>query len=76
MSKIIVDDPFTAARILEETLAIKSYDVPDTHMIRIFERLDESADINRALIMGGIALKESRIEGQDLESYFVDLMEV
>ena len=74
--KIIVDDPFTAARILEETLAIKSYDVPDTHMIRIFERLDESADINRALIMGGIALKESRIEGQDLESYFVDLMEV
>lgn len=72
--KVVVDDAAAAARILEEVLGITSYDVPDGHMIRIFERTGEAADINRALVMGGIALQESVLAGQDLEGYFMDLL--
>lgn len=72
--KVVVDDTAAAARILEETLGIRNYDIPDKSVIRIFDRLEESADINRALVMGGVALQESMFAGQDLEGYFMDLL--
>lgn len=72
--KVVVGDTAAAARILEEGLGIRNYDVPDRSVIRIFERLEEAADINKALIMGGVALQESMLAGQDLEGYFMDLL--
>ncbi len=72
--KVVVDDTAAAARILEEGLGIRNYDVPDRSVIRIFERLEEAADINKALITGGVALQESMLVGQDLEGYFMDLL--
>ena len=59
--------------MLEETLNIHSYDVPETGLLRIFERLEETVEINRTLVENGIPLKESRLTGQDLESYFMEL---
>lgn len=73
--KVVVDDVVLASNILEEKLAITNYDVLENKEIRIFERLDEAADINRALIMGGAALSESHLTGQDLEGYFMDLLD-
>lgn len=72
--KIVVDDTAAAVQILEESLGIRDYDVPDPHVVRIFERLEDSADINRVLVMGGIALRESMLAGQDLEGYFMELL--
>lgn len=72
--KIVVDNTGAAAQILEETLSIKNYDVPGENVIRIFEKIEDTAEINRAMIMGGVALKESYLAGQDLEGYFIDLL--
>lgn len=72
--KVVVDDAAAAVRILEERLGITGYDVPDAHMVRIFERYDEAEEINKALVMGGIALRESALAGQDLEGYFMELL--
>lgn len=72
--KIVVDDTAAAVRILEGTLGIRDYDVPGQHVVRVFERLEDSVEINRALVMGGIGLRESMLAGQDLEGYFMELL--
>ena len=72
--KVMVEDVGAATRILEERLSIRNYDVPEQHVIRIFEQIDEAARINEALVLGGVALQESYPAGQDLEGYFMDLM--
>ena len=72
--RVVVDDTAAAARILEEGLGIRNYDVPDRSVVRIFERLEEAAGINKALVMGGVALRESMLAGQDLEGYFMELL--
>lgn len=61
--KIITPDAPGAAKVLEETLNIHSYDVPETGLLRIFERLEETVEINRTLVENGIPLKESRLTG-------------
>lgn len=72
--KIIVDQTELAAGILEEKLHIKGYDVPAQNTIRIFEDLEKAAETNRALILGGVNIKESYFAGQDLEGYFMELL--
>lgn len=72
--KVVVDNAATAAGILEERMGIVDYDVPDAHVIRIFERYDEAEAINKALVTGGVALRESIFAGQDLEGYFMELL--
>lgn len=72
--KFVVDDTRRALAILEEKCHICSYDVPDKEVIRVFDRLDRSWEMNRELVEGGIRLKESYLAGQDLEGYFMDLL--
>lgn len=72
--KIVVDDVGLASNILEESLGIYNYDVLENHVIRIFEKLEETAMVNHILVMGGVALTESYLAGQDLEGYFMDLL--
>lgn len=72
--KIIVDQPELAAGILEEQLHIKGYDILEQHTIRIFDDLEKAAETNRALILGGVNIKESYFAGQDLEGYFMELL--
>ena len=72
--KIVVDDVGLASNILEESLGIYNYDVLENHIIRIFEKLEETAMVNHILVMGGVALTESYLAGQDLEGYFMDLL--
>lgn len=73
--KVRVDDVVLASHILEEELSITNYDVLQNKEMRIFEKLDEAAAINRALINGGVELQESYLAGQDLEAYFMDLLD-
>lgn len=73
--KITVSDTELAASILEQKLSVRNYDVLENHVLRIFEKTDEAARINRELILGGVEITESRLLGLDLEGYFMDLME-
>lgn len=73
--KIVVSDTERAVHVLEEELHITEFDVPEKSVIRIFERLEGSAEINRALLQAGIDVKENYLAGQDLESFFLDLVE-
>lgn len=73
--KLVVNDVEHAVSILEETLHITNYDVQESNIIRVFEQLEETERTNRTLITGGIEIKESYLAGQDLEGYFMDLLE-
>lgn len=72
--KLVVDDVERASHILEQKLGITNFDVLDQRTLRIFEQLDSTQTTNRTLITSGIELMESYITGQDLESYFMDLL--
>lgn len=72
--KLTVDNAEGAARVLEEQLQIQNYDIPEPGTIRIFERLERTAETNRILIENGVALRESYLAGQDLEGYFMQLL--
>ena len=71
--KLTVDDAQRAAAVLTEKLGISST-VADAHTICVFEKLDTTEEINYAVAANGIALKESRLAGEDLESYFMERM--
>lgn len=73
MSELVVDDMDRAVNILEEELKIREFDVPEKSVIRIFEHLENSAEISRRLLLAGINVRETYLAGQDLESYFMDL---
>ncbi len=72
--RLTVDNAERAAAVLEEQLHIREYDVPEASVIRIFEHLEDSVEINRRLTLAGIEIRESYLAGQDLESYFMSLM--
>lgn len=72
--RLVVDDTERAVHLLEEKLQIREFDVPENHVIRVFEQLDNSVEINRELMLEGIGIKENYLAGQDLESYFMDMI--
>ena len=69
--QLTVDDAQRTAVILAEKLGISSA-VMDSHTVCVFEKLDTTEEINYAVAVSGIALKESRFAGEDLESYFME----
>lgn len=73
--KITVNDVGLATSILEKKLSISHYDVLEGNVLRIFERIEDAAQINRDLITGGVEITESCLSGLDLEGYFMDLLE-
>lgn len=56
-----------------DSYGIKNYRVVDQEHIHIFERLDESAQLNRELNRAGILVKEVFVANEDLEEYFLKL---
>ena len=72
--RIVTDDVELAVHILEEKLQIADFDVPEQGTVRIFEHLNETAHINRELVLGGVNVRESYLAGQDLEGYFMELL--
>jgi bacitracin transport system ATP-binding protein len=68
-----VSDEKKAAYILEEELQISDYQVPERGVLRIYERLNESARVNRLLVERGLEVREISIMRDSLEDYFVKL---
>lgn len=60
--------------ILEQKLGIKDYLISKAGEIKIYERLNETSNINKTLIQNGIEVKEISLMRDSLESYFLNLV--
>ncbi|WP_310603281.1 ABC transporter ATP-binding protein [Anaerosporobacter sp.] len=73
--KIKVDDTQRATTIIEEKFGTTEFDVLPDNIIRIFSHVDKVSEVNRQLVLGDVAVERIATAGQDLEGYFVELME-
>jgi len=71
--KICVDNDKTASFVLENDLGIHDYSIMEQGLIRIYERIDETASINTALCAKGLAVSEISTKTDSLEDYFLKL---
>lgn len=69
-----VDEPKQAAALLEETLGLHQYEVHPGGELRIFGCEDGEA-VSRTFTEQKLAVKELYLHRQDLEQYFLELME-
>lgn len=69
---IHTDEPKKALPVLD-TLGYKNYQVTDGTHVAVYERIDESANLNRALVEAGIMVKEILVTSEELENYFLNL---
>ncbi|WP_053957279.1 ABC transporter ATP-binding protein [Inediibacterium massiliense] len=60
--------------ILEQKCNIKDYIVSEQGVIKIYERITETSDINKILIQNNIDVKEISIMRDSLEDYFIELI--
>jgi len=73
--EIKVDNVEKAANILTNNLGIKNYHIIDDKTIRILSDLDKAGQINTELAKNDVIVTSSAVVGQDLENYFLQLME-
>jgi len=71
---IVVDDAQKAAAILETALNIHNYKQISENELRIYEQLDNSAEITTQLILGGVRLSSTKEVGDSLEDYFKNVI--
>ena len=69
---IRTDDPEAAARTLG-SLGIGGVTTETDGMLRVSGHLDETADMARALVSAGVALKEMRLQSLSLEDYYLNV---
>ena len=73
--KIQVDDTGKAIQVIENELKTKNYYVLPDGTIELFDFIDNTLLVNQELTKQNIAVMTIAIAGQDLESYFMQLME-
>lgn len=56
--------------ILQDTFGSFGYSITDNNTLKIFQLLADCAQINKALVLGGVDVSEIRIKGDNLEGYF------
>lgn len=71
--EVTVSNDQQASFILQENLGIVNYTVTEQGKIRVYERMDESMRINRALIENGVDVAELMLSKGNLEEYFLEL---
>ncbi len=72
--KLKTDDIKRTTTILEEKLKIINYSVYPDNFIRVYEKLEEIYSISKTLFSNGIVVEELSIQGEDLETYFENLI--
>ena len=70
--EITLEHPRQAVPILD-SMGFVNYQVVDKEHIHVFERLNESAQLNMELAKAGIMIKGISIISEELESYFLNL---
>jgi ABC-2 type transport system ATP-binding protein len=71
--RILTEDAEKAAAILAKRFQVCDYEMLSGGELRVFEQLDKTAEINRALVNANIAIQAIGVTGQDLESYFMNI---
>lgn len=69
-----VADDIETVVILEQKLGIRDYLISKAGEIKIYEKLNETSNINKTLIQNGIEVKEISLMRDSLESYFLNLV--
>lgn len=69
-----VDDAAKAARVLEEDLATRDFEVLSPSVIRLYSHLDRPGEVTRALVGAGVGLSAVEPQGANLEDYFLGLI--
>lgn len=72
--RVQVDHIEKATFVLENKLQITDYEVMDEETLHIYELLARSGDICLALARDGVRVATIESKGDDLESYFLNLM--
>lgn len=70
--EVTLERPEQAIPVLDQ-MGYTNYQVVDDKHIHIFERLDESAQLNAALIKAGLLVQAVQVTSEELESYFLNL---
>lgn len=72
--KILLNTPDTpAAATMLERIGITKYRVTGRDAIEIYERLNDTAEINSAFVSAGIPINGISLLNQELEDYFLEL---
>lgn len=68
-----VNNDGKATWILEQQLHIKDYTVWEKGRIRVYERLEDTGMLNKALLDGGVIVSEMSLCSESLEDHFIKL---
>ena len=71
---LTVDDVPKAIVLLETTLGIRHYKQISENELRIYEQLDNGAELNFQLSQGGVRVSSLHEAGDSLEDYFANLV--
>ena len=72
--KLKTDETKKTVTVLEEQLKIKNFSVYPDNFIRIYEKLEETHTISKTLSSNGIVVEEMSVQGEELETYFENLI--
>ena len=68
------DDTKRGAMMIEDKLGINDFKVIDDREIRIYKPNTDPAEVNQALVTGGLRVSEIFESGVSLEDYFKQLV--
>lgn len=72
--ELCVDNTERTCTILEQQLGCKDYDILPNNIVRIFNKMHESADITGTLIKEGVNIISINSKSLKLEDYFISLV--
>lgn len=72
--KLKTDNTEQTVIVLEEQLKIKNFSIQPDNFIRVYEKLDETHTISKTLSSNGIVVEEISVQGEELETYFENLI--
>lgn len=72
--ELTVDDAARAARVLEEQLGTRDFEVLPRNKLRLYTFLDQPQTVNRCLLENGVGLISAQQRSSDLEDYFLSLI--
>ena len=69
-----VSDSAKAAAVIERVLGSTSYEILNGEQIRLYQFLEEPAQVNRVLVENGIDVSSIETRGENLEDYFISMV--
>lgn len=72
--EIKVDDTKKASWVIENILKTINYKILPNKVIKIYDYLDKSGEISKALLNEGVEIYQMVIKSEDLEEYFMNLI--